>query len=255
MSSRILIVALTGFLMTVAAAAASIGDVRAAMRGGCDLGDPTAVLIREGDQTAADGRLLVRWDLAADAALEERLNPPSAAYQSFLSELRAHRVVTDPERALARSPTPNNRLVLVNARGWIKPATCLEKYLYGLQHARVPTFTEPTEFSSFVLASPDDQRERIYWYSVNRNGIGNASPLTDPVKADVAAGWRVRFVLHSHPFKPSDDTLNGIVAPSEPDAHFQMNMRATVGLPEARITNGVDTVRMPAVSFPRFKAE
>ena len=255
MPSRTLIVTLTGFLTTVAAAAASMGDARAAVRGGCDLGDPTAVLIREGDQTAADGRLLVRWDLAADVVLEGPSSPPSAAYRSFLAGLRARRVVTDPGRALARSPTPNNRIVLVNARRWIKPATCLEKYLYGLQHTRVSTFAEPTEFSSFVLASPDNRRERIYWYSVNRNGIGNASPLTDPVKADVAAGWRVRFVLHSHPFKPSDDTLNGIIAPSEPDAHFQMNMRAAVELPEARITNGVDTVRMPAASFPQFKAE
>ena len=171
----------------------------------CNLGKPTSVLVREGDQRAADGRLLVRWDVKTSTIWDGTAQPSEGAYQSFRDELARRLVTTDPRRVLRRSPTTNNLLVLAHARIWIKPATCLEKSLYGLQHDRISTFDEPTEFSAFVLSSPDNKTQRIYWYSVNRNGIGNASPLTDPVRGDVMAGWRVRYVLHSHPFKPSDD--------------------------------------------------
>lgn len=221
----------------------------------CEIGTPTAVLISEGDQRAADGRLLARWDLPEGAVWESSANPRSGAYGPFRAEVASRGVTTDPARILAASPTFNNRLVLARRARWVGPASCLEKSLYGLQHARVATFSEPTEFAAFVLRSHDRRTLRVYWYSVNRNGIGNASPLTDPVRADVTAGWRPVYALHSHPFHLTDATLNGIVSPSEPDAQFQLNMARSLGLLEARITNGVDTVRIPASAFPLFKSE
>jgi hypothetical protein len=96
---------------------------------------------------------------------------------------------------------------------------------------------------------------RIYFYSVNRNGIGAMTPLTRLIDADLLVGWRVKFVLHNHAFHLSDPELNGILAPSIPDANFNGNFAKSHGLPEALITNGIDTVVIPAAAFGRFQLE
>ena len=88
-----------------------------------------------------------------------------------------------------------------------------------------------------------------------RGGIGAMTPLTGKVDADLLEGWRVRFVLHNHAIHLSDPALNGILAPSIPDASFNVNFAKSHGLPEARITNGINTVVIPAAAFDRFQLE
>lgn len=46
--------------------------------------------------------------------------------------------------------------------------------------------------------------------------------------------------------------IDGILAPSEPDADFHVRFHEVSGVQEAWITNGVHTVRMPA-SFRDFQ--
>jgi hypothetical protein len=127
--------------------------------------------------------------------------------------------------------------------------------LQSEQHKRLDTFKSPTEFASFVLRSSDGKRLRVYFYTVNQDGIGRMSPLTQPVAGDLKDGWRVLFALHNHNFHPGQPQLNGIVAPSIPDAHFAQNVRAELALPESRITNGISTVRIPASAFAQFERE
>ena len=96
---------------------------------------------------------------------------------------------------------------------------------------------------------------RVYFYTVNQNGIGKATPLTKPVRDDVHGGWLALFVLHNHPIVPGDEKLNGAPSPSVPDADFQIESAKYLGLLEARITNGVNTVHIPASAFSTFRAQ
>jgi hypothetical protein len=161
----------------------------------------------------------------------------------------------DPVAALRANPSINNDIVLAAAAEWIHPANCLEKLLMGIQNDRVSIRRHPTEFVSIGLYRPETERMRIYFYSVNRNGIGAMTPLTRLIDADLLVGWRVKFVLHNHAFHLSDPELNGILAPSIPDANFNGNFAKSHGLPEALITNGIDTVVIPAAAFGRFQLE
>lgn len=180
--------------------------------------------------------------------------PLGPAYQDFVAKLEKTGIATDPLALLAASPTPNNDLVARNAADWIKPAGCLEKLLIGYQHARVDTFAAATEFASLVLRSPDETQLRIYFYTINQDGIGRASPITEPALADVKAGWRFAIALHNHAFHPGQPKLNGITAPSVPDADFNVNLSAS-GLEQAWITNGLHTARIPAAAFGQFQVD
>lgn len=61
------------------------------------------------------------------------------------------------------------------------------------------------------------------------------------------------MALHSHVFHPGQPEIDGILAPSEPDADFHVRLHAASDVREAWITNGVDTVKMPASSFGLFR--
>lgn len=221
----------------------------------CALPAATSVLLAEGEPRTRESRLLQFWDLPNTSIWWSTADPGSSPYRDFRTKVRKIAGSTNPVRLLRRSPTHNNLLVASSASAWVSPASCLEKLLQGVQHERIDTFADPTEFVSFVLRSPDERTLRVYYYTVNQNGIGNMTPLTDPVKRDWRGGWRVLVALHSHPFFPSDPKLNGILAPSGPDAHFYMNFVRSAELAEARITNGLHTVRIPASAFARFRTE
>lgn len=209
------------------------------------------MLQQSGDSHGPDGKLLQVWEVQNDPVLWSTATPRDPNYQDFLTKLDRTGIGTDPLALLSASPTPNSDLVARNARDWIKPAGCLEKLLIGHQHGRMDTFAAPTEFASLVLRSPDEDRLRIYYYTINQDGIGRASPITEPAMVDLQAGWRLAVALHNHAFHPGQPKLNGITAPSEPDADFNVNLAAS-GLEQAWITNGLHTVRIPASAFSQF---
>lgn len=216
-------------------------------------GEPT-ILLEEGDPHAAGSRLLKVWEVDDDPVLWSDAVPDSEDYRDFRAELAELAGETDPVRLLQRSPVENNLLVARNATEWIKPAGCIEMLLIGHQHGRMNTFASPSEFASFILRSPGRDRLRIYYYTVNQDGIGRMTTLSEPVLADREAGWDVLVGLHSHVFHPGQPELDGILAPSIPDADFHMKFHAVSAMKEAWITNGVDTVRMPASSFGQFRS-
>jgi hypothetical protein len=220
---------------------------------GCVFPQKPVVLMQEGEAHQPGSRLLQFWEMD-DAPVVWSSQVP-AGYGDFRAGVKRHVRDTDAVRLLAQNPSVNNRLVAQNAGRWIYPVVCLEMLLQGTQHARIDTFKTPTEFASFVLRSNDGKRLRVYFHTVNQDGIGRMSPLTGPVAKDIKAGWRVLFTLHSHNFHPGQPQMNGIVAPSVPDAHFAQNVRTELALPQARITNGVSTVRIPASAFAQFERE
>lgn len=221
----------------------------------CKFPTRPTVLLSEGQRHEPDARLLQFWDVEQPDMFWSRTATPSRSYRRYLSQVRQMGFTTDPVAALRASPSTNNDAVLAAATEWIRPANCIEKLLMGLQNDRVSIRRDPTEFVSIGLYRPETERMRLYFYSVNRNGIGAMTPLTRKVDTDLLEGWRVRFVLHNHAFHLSDPALNGILAPSIPDAGFNVNFAKSHGLPEARITNGINTVVIPAAAFDRFQLE
>ena len=216
-----------------------------------------SVMDASGDPHGPDGRLLQVWEIADDPALWGAGEPLSEGYRDFREKVAAKGIETDPVALLKASPATdgirtNNDLVAARAAAWIRPAGCLEKYLVGLQHARIDTFVEPTEFMAMVLRSADGARLRIYFYTINQDGIGRVGPVSEPALADVGRGWCVVLGLHTHVFHQGQPMLDGILAPSIADADFNANFAAEGGMQEAWITNGIHTVRIPAAAFGAF---
>ena len=218
----------------------------------CALPTPT-VIETSGDPHGPNGRLLQVWDVADNPVLWSKATPVGGGYADFRAKLAQSGETTDPLELLAANPTPNNKLVAANAASWISPAGCLEKLMVGLQHERRDIFMAPTEFANIVMRSADGARLRIYFFTINQDGIGRMSPLTNPALADAANGWSVMLAMHTHAFHQGNAQLNGIVSPSTPDADFQYNFAEEAGLEQSWITNGVSTVRIPAAEFGSFE--
>lgn len=218
----------------------------------CAFESEPRVVMEEGDPHEVGSRLLQVWEVPDDPVLWSDTLPESESYRGFRAEVTERGIETDPVRLLERSPTANNEIVLANADAWIGPAGCLEMLLYGHQHARLNTFSDPSEFGGIILRSPDAERLRIYYFTVNQDGLGNMDTIVVPVLDDRRDGWEVLVALHSHVFHPGQPEIDGILAPSEPDADFHIRLHEASGLREAWITNGIDTVRMPASSFGDF---
>lgn len=218
----------------------------------CAFSSPPSILQSSGDPHAANGRLLQVWDVPNDPVLWSDATPTEGGYPDFRRKLASADTETGPLALLQASPTPNNAVVTRNAAAWIRPASCLEKLLVGQQHARMDTFIAPTEFASLILRSPDNTRLHIYSWTINQDGIGRMSPLTDAAAPDLAVGWRIAAMLHPHNFHPGQPQLNGILAPSEPDADFARNFAAGTPVEASWITNGLHTVRIPASAFGDF---
>lgn len=227
----------------------------------CALPAAPRIIASEGESGAKGARLVQVWDVPDAAVYWSDANPRNPAYDAFVAGVARHVRVTDPVALLRASPAwgdpqlkRNNALVADHAAEWIKPAGCLEKLMLSVQEARVATFYRPTEFAVLVLRSPTGSRLRIYYLTVNEDGIGRVSPLTEPAGLDVKQGWRVVVVLHNHSFHPGQPSLDGVLAPSTADAQFAVNLAAENGLSAAWITNGLNTSRIPAEAFGLFTA-
>ena len=250
--------------LALAACVAPQTTVRAdAAPGRCALPAPE-ILMEAGDPNATGGTLLQVWDVAESPALWLPIEPEGGDYARFRAAVAALGVETDAVALLKASLaawadnealTHNNALAIANAESWIGPAGCLERLLVGIQHGRIDTFEAPTEFAAFVLRSADGGRLRIYSYTVNQDWIGRADPINEPVARDHAAGWTVVAGVHNHAFHPGQPGLDGVLAPSSADAQFNAAFRESAGMQQAWITNGIDTIRIPASAFDRFRHE
>lgn len=180
---------------------------------------------------------------------------PPQTLARFRTQLHGRRIQTESAVLLRQANTPNNALVLANLAAWVGPIRCMEALLFAAQDERIPILDASTEFVAFILRSPDGRTLKIYNYTRNLDGIGNVARMLGPIEMDVASGWTLEAALHNHNFHPNDSTLNGALAPSEPDASLMRNLAERFGLREAWITNGVDTARIPASAFSGLSGE
>ena len=232
--------------LVLAPAAAAAADV-------CAFPEPPRVLAQSGDPHARGARLLQVWEMDDAPVWWSQAEPKG--YAAFRAQVAAKAGNTDPAFLLAQNPSPNNRLVAANAAQWIAPANCLEMLLQQTQNQRIGVFDAPTEFSAVILRSPDTKRLRIYFYTINEDGIGRASPVSDPAAEDSRAGWKVLAAIHNHAFHPGQPPLNAALAPSTADAQFNVNYAARAGMAEAWITTGLHTAHIAAAAFAQFERD
>jgi hypothetical protein len=164
-----------------------------------------------------------------------------------------------------RGEATNGTLVLEGRVGEIGPINCLEAMLWKWQAMRYRMIDHPTEFGAFVLRR--DGRVRVYMSSADLVGQRLRSAVTELVKADVTAGFALIAHIHNHPFlfdrnvgdrmwttEATQADVAGALAPSMTDVQLYRNLRSTMGLREARITNGLQTSRFAAAEFDTLVA-
>lgn len=215
----------------------------------CAFPNPPTILVEEGNAHATGSLLLQRWTVADDPSLWAQGAPPGI--EALRGELERSGVETDPSVLLRQSDTQNNRLVAQNFEAWVRPIRCVEALVLDTQNARMPLAAGSTEFAAFFLRSTAGDQLRIYSLTRNSDGVGNLTLITDAIAEDIRQGWTLEAGLHNHNFHP-EPKRNGIVAPSGPDAHANIQLLNQYGLQEAWITNGVHTVRIPSAAFSQF---
>ena len=164
-----------------------------------------------------------------------------------------------------RGEATNVTLVLERRVGKITPVSCLEAMLWKWQAARYPMLEHPTEFGAFVLRGHG--RVRVYLSSADLVGQRIRGPITKLVRADASAGFRLLTHIHNHPFlfdrkvgdrmwtlEATKEDVAGALAPSMSDVQFYRNMRASLSLEEAWVTNGLNSSRFRAGEFDMLTA-
>jgi hypothetical protein len=228
----------------------------------CSFESEPRVLQSEGNPHQEGSSSLLLWEIANTSLLWSRAGQASEPYNRFLKQLSGTQIETDPVVLLRKKATLpqtspgdafNARLAADHADAWISPVNCLEALLMGVQNERIPLLDRSTEFTAFVLESKDRSRIRIYSFTRNQDGIGNAGPALGWVAKDIDAGWSLLGNLHNHNFRPTEADLNAVTAPSISDAEFYLFLRNQHRLQNAWITNGVSTIRVPARDLPKFR--
>jgi len=175
----------------------------------------------------------------------------------LLERQRAIFAMMSPE---SRGEAANVTLLLEGRAGNITPIGCLEAMLWKWQAARYPMLEHPTEFGTFVLRGHG--RVRVYLSSADLVGQRIRRVVTELVQADVVAGFQLLAHIHNHPFlfdrevgdrmwtvEATKEDVAGALAPSMTDVQFYRNVRGSLSLEEAWVTNGLHTSRFHAGEF------
>jgi hypothetical protein len=156
-------------------------------------------------------------------------------------------------------------LILNGEVGRIQSTTCLESLLYNRHLERVSGAY--SEFGAWVLKSKDGKTLKVYFISNSAPFVPMPAVVQGAVNLDLQMGATAVLHLHNHPFQlpdtqpmmdldaptlwgtPSWD-LAGTIYPSGlpsrgwfGDLLAWESFRETYDLKEARITNGLDTIR------------
>ncbi|MFA5140115.1 MAG: hypothetical protein WC728_12860 [Elusimicrobiota bacterium] len=219
--------------------------------------------VRELEVGEGQGRALVK-ELPAEGDWLSPFTGTDAAYESFSRSVR-ERVDPEPyallrrqraiyERAGFSEELPKFDDVIEGRLGRIRPINRLEAAVLMLHQQR---FGRESEFEAFILRNAQG-RLRVYY-----NGGPELSPPSAPavrkrVEADAAAGWRLAFHLHNHPFlfsNPAED-FAGTTIPSGGasfgDVSTYLRDAKNLGLGGALITNGFHTLELGPSDFDRL---
>ena len=233
-----------------------------AIAAGCAFETAATTISTSGATHEPGSTLFQVWELDDSAVFWAAETPDSAGYAVFVRHLEESGLETDAAALLRVERQPgesaadlfNRGIALEEAERWIGPANCLERLLIGMQNERMPILGTPTEFAAVIMRAADARRVRIYHFAKNDVGFGGLGELLAPVGRDSEAGWTVHAFLHNHNFRSGRGVSSGVTAPSAADAQSQLALAEGLQLQEAWITNGIDTIRVPAADFRRFKS-
>lgn len=235
---------------------------------------PERIVVEEGEASEWHGR----FDLPDLPHLWEPAEPDpvlsefrQAVHGRLGTEVDPRSLIERQRAIFARMPgewsgeAVNSALLLEGRAGRITPIGCLEAMPWKWQAARYPMLEHPTEFGAFVLRGHG--RVRVYLSSADRVGQRIRGQVTELVQADTAAGFHLLAHLHNHPFlfdrevgdrmwtvEATRQDVAGALAPSMTDVQFYRNLRASHGLQEAWVTNGLHTSRFLAGELDTLKA-
>jgi len=204
--------------------------------------------------------LLEYWDLPNEDVLNHASPPNVEILRRYRLEVRSV-IDTDPIELLMRyrsrgkdpADLHNLDIVLGSRSDGIRPMNCIEGLLLTAQIRRNSRFrVAPTEFLAFWLRK--EGRLRIYYLTGDAAGIRGAamSALMERVSADKKAGWEVSANLHNHSFfleRLDTDDPQGVLAPSGNDVRVFRSQVESLDLKAALITDGFDTLRIPAADL------
>jgi hypothetical protein len=242
-----------------------LGYVSRALGGECAFPFPPKTLVAVGAADKAGSKLIQTWELPDSAALWSNRLPESASLLEYRATLQ--RLVSDlSPAALLRRALPvipsqkpddlNLQIALGKASRWIRPMQCLEALLLGRQTDRMDMVKSPSELIAFVLRSRTKAALKIFTYTENEPGIYKLGEILGYVEKELASepDWQLWINLHNHNFKLGQPNILGVTAPSAADVGAFRDMANDLGLQEARITNGFDTIELKRADFWEFKA-
>lgn len=212
-----------------------------------------------------DERHLVWDELGAGLAVLSDLSIRSTAsgYEAFRSQVLA-RIAPEPFALLKRQRRIFERarmtgelfkfdILLEGRAGIIREISCLESLLLAEHLGAHPERPElETEFSAFILERAGALR--VYFQSGRKLSTPDPKPALERIARDLVDGWRVLSLLHNHPFafeNPSGD-MSGTTIPSRQDADVFVYFAGELGLEQAWITNGFNTLVLKASEFAAF---
>jgi hypothetical protein len=179
--------------------------------------------------------------------------------------LERQRAIFEMMSSEGRGEATNATLLLEGKVGNIIPIGCLEAMLWKWQATRYPMLEHPTEFGAFVLRGHG--RVRLYLSSADLVGQRIRGAVTKLVQADVSSGFSLLTHIHNHPFlfdrevgdrmwtvEATKEDVAGALAPSMTDVQFYRNLRNSLSLQEAWVTNGLHTARFRADDFDMMTA-
>ena len=137
-----------------------------------------------------------------------------------------------------------------------RPISCVEALLLDFQIRRTPRMlTHPTEFLAFFLQRAG--RHKIYYMTSDSEGVRGLGKIESLISADVREGWDLVGNLHNHSFFLDDldkTQPQGVLAPSASDIGAFRAFHDRQRLKSASITNGFETIHIPAPEFDLYRA-
>jgi len=203
----------------------------------------------------------------------EETRVSSTAYSNFIAFLEEVNETADTDvfdqiallvrqrdvfiRYLGEEAAALHQAMLDGEVGTLGDITCFQSILFDLQNRDWPLSLGPVEMGAYVLERDTSAglQLRAYAKTQKQGGVTGISlaDLETRVNTDLAAGWRLRAHLHSHPLSPDGQyDIAGTVIPSDADANTYRRQRDERGLQEAWITNGVHSSRFPASQFDQL---
>ncbi len=229
---------------------------------------PVPSLIRRAEVLPGGARV---FDLAAgwaelNAPSQGAALPPIQSYRETIAQLvpefDAHSLLRRQRAHFAAagfsSHLPRYDAILDGRIGTIRKASCLEQFLLALHLELEPDLFKPTEFAAHVLVS--SQGTRVYWVSSATPVVAPHAEANRRIESDLSSGaFRLVSHLHLHPFflksLPAADIAATLIPSGDRtmgDVSVYLGLRRTWQLETAQITNGFETIEVPATQFDQL---